>query len=53
MPWPKTGVTQYHAQLEDPDKEREIKELVVCRKSPFIHQAGLNIIIGYNSILMI
>ena len=30
MPWPKTVATQYHAQLELPDKGRAIKELVVC-----------------------
>ena len=30
MPWPKTGATHYHAQLELPDKGRAIKELVVC-----------------------
>ncbi len=30
MPWPKTGATQYHAQLELPDKGRAIKGLVVC-----------------------
>ena len=28
MPWPKTGATQYHAQLGLPDKSRTIKELV-------------------------
>ena len=30
MPWPKTGATQYHAQLGLPDKGRAIKVLVVC-----------------------
>ena len=30
MPWPKTGTTQYHAQLGYPDKGRAIKGLVVC-----------------------
>ncbi len=30
MPWPKTGATQYHAQLGLPDKGRAIKEFVVC-----------------------
>ena len=30
MPWPKTGVTQYNAQLGLPDKGRAIKGLVVC-----------------------
>ena len=30
MPWPKTGATQYHAQLGLPDKGRTIKGLVVC-----------------------
>ena len=30
MPWPKTGTTQYHAQLGLPDKGRAIKGLVVC-----------------------
>ena len=29
MPWPKTGATQYHAQLGLPDKGRAIKGLVV------------------------
>ncbi len=32
MPWPKTGATQYHAQLGLPDKGRAIKGLVVCNK---------------------
>ncbi len=30
MPWPKTGATQYHAQLGLPDKGRAIKGLIVC-----------------------
>ena len=30
MPQPKTGATQYHSQLELPDKGRANKELVVC-----------------------
>ena len=30
MPWPKTGATQYHAQLGLPDKGRAIKGLVIC-----------------------
>ena len=30
MHWPKTGATQYHAQLGLPDKGRAIKGLVVC-----------------------
>ena len=30
MPWPQTGATQYHAQLQLPDKGRAIKGLVVC-----------------------
>ncbi len=30
MPWPKTGATQYHAQLGLPDKGCTIKGLVVC-----------------------
>ncbi len=30
MPWPKTGATQYHAQLGLPDKGRAIKGMVVC-----------------------
>ncbi len=30
MPWPKTGATQYHAQLGLPDKGHAIKELDVC-----------------------
>ena len=29
MPWPKTGATQYHAQLGLPDRGRAIKGLVV------------------------
>ena len=29
MPWPHTGATQHHAQLELPDKVRAIKRLVV------------------------
>ncbi len=29
MPWPKTGATQTHAQLELSDKDRTIKGLVV------------------------
>ena len=30
MPWPKTGATQYHAQLGLQDKGHAIKGLVVC-----------------------
>ena len=30
MPWPKTGVTQYHAPLGHPEKGRAIRGLVVC-----------------------
>ncbi len=30
MPWPKTGATQYHAQLGLPDMGLAIKGLVVC-----------------------
>ncbi len=30
MPWPKTGATQYYAQLGLPGKGRAIKGLVVC-----------------------
>ncbi len=30
MPWPRTGATQYHAQLGLTDKGRAIKVLVVC-----------------------
>ena len=30
MPWPKTGATNYFAQLVLSDKGRAIKELVVC-----------------------
>ena len=30
MPWPKSGATQYRAQLGLPDKGRAQKELVVC-----------------------
>ncbi len=29
MPWPKTGATQYHAELKLPDKNHAIKGLVV------------------------
>ena len=29
MPWPQTGVTQFHAQLGPPDKGLAIKWLVV------------------------
>ncbi len=32
MPLPKTGATQYHAQLGLLDKCRAIRELVVCNK---------------------
>ena len=31
MPWPKTCATQYHAQLELPDKGYAINGLVVCK----------------------
>ena len=30
MPWPQSGATHYHAQLEHPDKGLAIKGLVVC-----------------------
>ncbi len=30
MPWPKTGATYYHAQLEMTDKGQEIKGLAIC-----------------------
>ena len=30
MPWPQTGATHYHAQLEPSEKGRAIKGLVVC-----------------------
>ena len=30
MPWHQTGATQYHLQLELPDKGRAIKGWVVC-----------------------
>ena len=30
MHWPQTSATQYHAQLELPDKGPAIKGLVVC-----------------------
>ena len=30
MPWPRTGATQYYAQLGLPDKVCAIKGLVVC-----------------------
>ena len=33
MPWPKSGATQYHAQLGLPDKGRAIKGLVVCNRA--------------------
>ncbi len=32
MPWPQTDTTQYHAQLELPDRDRAIKGLVVYNK---------------------
>ena len=44
MPWPKTGVTQYHAQLGLPNKGRAIKGLVVCNNwylEPLDLQNGL------------
>ncbi len=44
MPWPKTGATQYHAQLGLPDKGRAIKGLVVCNSwdlEPWDLQNGL------------
>ena len=31
MLYPKTGANHYHAQLEFPEKSREMKELVDCR----------------------
>ena len=31
MPWPKTGATQYHAQLGLPYNGHVIKGLVVCK----------------------
>ncbi len=30
MPWPKTGATQYHAEIGLPDIGRAIKGLIVC-----------------------
>ncbi len=30
MPWPQTGATQYHAQLELPDKNHAITGFVFC-----------------------
>ncbi len=44
MPWPQTGETQYHAQLELSGKERAIKGLVVCNNKglePLDLQNGL------------
>ena len=44
MPWPKTGATQYHAQLGLPDKGRAIKGLVICNNrdiEPLDLQNGL------------
>ncbi len=29
-PWPQTGATHHHVQLEPPDKDRAIKGLLVC-----------------------
>ena len=46
MPWPQTGVTQYHAQLGLPDKGRAIKWLVVCTNrdiEPLDLQNGLDL----------
>ena len=34
MPCSRTGATLYHAQLGLPDKDREIKEFVVCLVLP-------------------
>ncbi len=34
MPWPKTGATQYHAQLGLPEKGRAIKGLVIQSLEP-------------------
>ena len=44
MPWPQTGLTQYHAQLGLPDRGLAIKGLVVCNNrdlEPFDLQNGL------------
>ncbi len=44
MPWPKTGKSQYHAQLAHPDEGRAIKGLVVCNYSdrePLVLLIGL------------
>ncbi len=35
MPWPKTGIIHYHAQLELPDKGCVIKVLIVCNNWEF------------------
>ena len=42
MPWPKTGATQYHAQLGLPDKGRAFKGLVVCNNLDLEHLDLLN-----------
>ena len=41
MPWPKSGATQYQAQLAHPDKGRAIKEFVVCNLEPWDLLNGL------------
>ncbi len=40
MPWPQTGLTQYHTQLELPDKGRAIKGLVVFNNWYLAKQSG-------------
>ncbi len=47
MPWPQTGVTQYHAQFGLPDKGRAIEGLVVCNKwdlEPLVLLNGLALV---------
>ena len=50
MLWPKTGATQYHAQLGLPDKGRAIKGLVVLQKrcGPVCYQPSPEVLIVYN-----
>ena len=38
MPWPQTGATHYHAQLELSDKGSAIKGLFVCYEVVRIHE---------------
>ncbi len=49
MPWPPTGATHYHAQLELPDKGRAIKGSVACYavwRGSMIYRMGLWISTG-------